>query len=101
MGSVYKAYQVALDRTVALKTVQARYLTAQGLDLFRREARALARVRHPHIVQLLEFHPEHAIPYFLMDFVEGTTLDKALKGRPWHEVALALKEVVATVVWAH
>ena len=101
MGSVYKAYQVALDRTVALKTVQARYLTAQGLDLFRREARALARVRHPHIVQLIEFHPEHAIPYFLMDFVEGTTLDKALKGRPWHEVALALKEVVATVVWAH
>jgi hypothetical protein len=101
MGSVYRAYQPALDRTVALKTVQPRFLTPEGLDLFRREARALARASHPGIVGLLEFHPEHPTPYFLMEYVDGAPLDRALRGRPWREVAAAFRDVVAAVAWAH
>jgi hypothetical protein len=101
MGSVYRAYQAALDRTVALKTVQPHFLTPEGLELFRQEARALARARHPSIVQLLEFHPEHAVPYFLMEYVDGVPLDRALRGRPWRDVAVTFSEVAAAVAWAH
>jgi serine/threonine protein kinase len=101
MGSVYKAYQRALDRYVALKTVRPELLSQQGLALFHREARLLASLRHPQIVRILEFHPEHDVPYFLMEYVDGVPLDRALRGRSWQERALLFKEVVATTVVAH
>jgi hypothetical protein len=101
MGTVYKAYQPALDRVVALKTVRPEYLSGPGLSLFQREARLLARCHHPNIVQILEFRPEHAVPYFLMEYVDGIPLDQALRGRPWKELALLFKEVAATVAFAH
>src|SRR5262249_24502481 len=101
MGSVYKAYQSALDRVVALKTVKAEFLTKRGLELFQREARLLAKCRHPNIVQIFEFHPENSVPYFLMEYLHGIPLDQALHGRPWIERALLFKEVVAAVASAH
>src|SRR5262245_20129142 len=101
MGAVYKAYQTVLDRTVALKTVRREFLTKEGLELFQREAQALARIRHPRIVQVLEFHPEHQLPYILMDYVDGIPLDEALRGRSWKDQAALFLEVVATVMGAH
>jgi hypothetical protein len=101
MGEVYKAYQPATDRLVAFKTVRPEYLTKQGLALFIREARLLAKCDHPNIVQILEFHPEHEVPYFLMKYIDGIPLDKALRARPWKERALLFKEVVAGVSSAH
>jgi hypothetical protein len=101
MGSVYKVYQPALDRVVALKTVRPEYLTGDGLGLFQREARLLARCSHPNIVKVLEFHPEHSVPYLLMEYVDGIPLDQALRERPWAERARLFQEVVATVASAH
>ncbi len=101
MGAVFKAYQVALDRVVALKTVRSEYLTSEGLRLFQSEARLLAKCNHPSIVRILEFHPEHAVPYFLMEYVDGVPLDQALHGRPWKERVTLFKEVVATIASAH
>lgn len=101
MGAVYKAYQPTLDRTVALKTVRPEYVTKAGLELFQREAQVLAKIRHPKIVHILEFHPEYAIPYILMEYVDGIPLDEALRGRPWKEQVALFKEVVATVIGAH
>jgi predicted Ser/Thr protein kinase len=101
MGAVYKAYQVALDRLVALKTVRPEHLNEQGLSLFQREARLLAKCNHPNIVQILEFHPEHPVPYFLMEYVDGVPLDQALCGQPRQELARLFREVVATVAAAH
>lgn len=99
MGAVYKAYQPALDRLVALKTVQA--VSDDALGMFRREARLLAKCNHPQIVKILEFHPEHAIPYFLMEYVDGLPLDQAVRERTWKERAALFKDVVATVASAH
>src|SRR5215213_6152927 len=83
MGAVFKAYQPALDRVVALKTVRPEFLTPDGLRQFRREARLLARCTHPNIVRILEFRPDPPVPHFLMEYVDGLPLDQALKGRTW------------------
>ena len=63
MGAVFKAYQPLLDRVVALKTVRPEFLTPDGLRLFQREARLLARCSHPNIVRILEFHAEPPTPH--------------------------------------
>src|SRR4051794_32792941 len=101
MGAVYKAYQIALDRLVALKTVRPEQLNEQGLNLFQREARLLAKCNHPNIVQILEFHPEHPVPYFLMEYVDGLPLDDALRGRGYKEITQVFQVVVSTVAAAH
>src|SRR5262245_4639406 len=55
MGVVYRARQLGLDRTVAVKLAAAgRPVSADGLARFRREAEALARVHHPNVVQIYE-----------------------------------------------
>ncbi|MBL9174774.1 MAG: serine/threonine protein kinase [Verrucomicrobiales bacterium] len=75
MGAVFKARQPTLDRVVALKV-----LPAGGdprLDFeerFTREARALARLSHPHIVTVHEFGRAGDLHYFLMEYVEGSNL---------------------------
>jgi len=75
MGAVYKAYQCTLDRWVALKVLPA---TDDGSDRaaerFNREARALARLQHPHIVAVHEFGRAGHLHYFLMEYVDGVNL---------------------------
>ncbi len=75
MGAVYKARQKPLDRLVALKVLPP------GLDIdpafaerFTREAKALAKLNHPHIVTLYEFGQTDGLFYFLMEFVDGLNL---------------------------
>jgi serine/threonine protein kinase len=71
-GIVYKAYDSALERHVALKILHSyRIEQAEAIERFFQEARATARLRHPGIVQLLEFGRDGP-PFFLTtEFVEG------------------------------
>jgi tRNA A-37 threonylcarbamoyl transferase component Bud32 len=83
MGAVYKARQVKLDRLVALKVLPP----AIGHDpafaaRFSREARALARLSHPHIVAVHDFGEAAGLFYFLMEFVDGMNLRQRLRGGP-------------------
>ena len=80
MGAVYKARQPALDRFVALKILAPPH---GGIDLdfasrFSREARALARLNHPHIVAVHEFGQVEGLPYLVLEYVVGDNLRKAL-----------------------
>lgn len=80
MGIVFRAYDPQLDREVALK-VQPAGLSAspRSADRFRREARVLAQIRHPHIVAIHDVGAtEEGVPYFAMDLVEGRTLAAVL-----------------------
>ncbi len=75
MGAVYKARQKGLDRMVALKILPEEF----GRDVkfalrFTREARTLAKLNHPNIVSVHEFGSVDDIYYFLMEFVDGSTL---------------------------
>lgn len=75
MGAVYKARQPALDRLVAVKILPPH--DAHGLSFaerFNREARALARLSHPHIVAVHEFGQAGGMYYFIMEYVDGANL---------------------------
>ncbi len=76
MGVVYRAFDTAMARTVALKVVlthdSGNPVTAER---FRREARAAARLRHPAILNVYEFGEREGRTYFVMDYIAGKTLD--------------------------
>jgi serine/threonine protein kinase len=75
MGAVFKARQPALDRLVALKILPPQAAAGAGFaERFNREARALARLNHPNIVAVHEFGQAGALPFFIMEFVDGVTL---------------------------
>ncbi len=75
MGAVYKARQPALDRPVALKILPPGAGVDAGFaERFTREARALARLNHPNIVAVYDFGQAGGMPYFLMEFVDGSNL---------------------------
>lgn len=75
MGAVYRARQPGLDRLVALKILPPRPGNDLGFtDRFTREARALAKLNHPHIVSVYDFGQAAGLHYFLMEYVDGPNL---------------------------
>jgi len=83
MGVVYKALHLRLKRTVALKMLLAgAYAAPHELARFRREAEAVAGLRHANIVQVYDVDDHEARPYFTMEFVEGGSLGQKLAGTP-------------------
>jgi serine/threonine protein kinase len=82
MGVVFRARDQALKRLVAVKQLLHPAPSAEGLARFRAEAEALARLRHPHVVQVHAAGEQDGRPYFVMEYVEGGGLDRKLNGRP-------------------
>ena len=75
MGVVYEAEQVSLGRKVALKILPPSYLgDRKSFARFRREARAVANLRHPSIVEVYATGMHSGTPYYVMEFAEGATL---------------------------
>ena len=86
---VYKARQVAFGREVAVKFLRDADRTEPGRrERFVQEARAIARLRHPHLVQLYEFGEVPAAgraasqPYLVLEYVSGGSLADVLRGTP-------------------
>ncbi len=92
MGAVYKARQSGLDRLVALKILPDEFGSDVKFALrFTREARTLAKLSHPNIVSVYEFGKVEDTYYFLMEFVDGSTLrdiSKAGQLAPEHALAI-------------
>ena len=83
MGIVYKAYEPALNRRVALKMILSGSLSGeQELARFRAEASAAARLRHPNVVKVHRVGEHNGQHYFSMDFIEGMSLADKLAGGP-------------------
>jgi len=83
MGVVYKAEQVALKRTVALKMILASgHAGFQERERFRTETEAVARLQHPNIVQIHEVGEYDNHPYCALEYVEGGTLASKISGKP-------------------
>ncbi|MGL4421833.1 MAG: serine/threonine-protein kinase [Gemmataceae bacterium] len=82
MGSVYRARQLGLQRFVAIKMIRAgRQARADQLTRFAAEAEAVARLRHPNIVQIYEVGQWQGQPYFSMEYVaEGTLAERLTTG---------------------
>jgi serine/threonine protein kinase/DNA-binding beta-propeller fold protein YncE/tetratricopeptide (TPR) repeat protein len=80
MGTVFMARQISLDRVVALKILPKSFAdNPEFVERFRREARAAASLIHPNVVQVYSVGEERGVPYFAMEFVEGDTLEAAIK----------------------
>ncbi len=83
MGAVYKARQPGLDRLVALKILPPQVGPDPAFtERFTREARALAKLNHPHIISVYDFgRTESGLYYFVMEFVDGTDLRQVIRAR--------------------
>src|SRR5439155_23583879 len=83
MGVVYKAERVGIGRPVVVKFLHAMLSEKPGIvDRFEREARATARLNHPHCVALVDFGIDEGAPFLVMDYVEGQTLADLLDQGP-------------------
>jgi serine/threonine-protein kinase len=100
MGAVYKASDPALDRVVAIKTINPALLAGdelrdEYLERFRREARAAGRLSHPNIVSVFDlgFDEETVTPFIVMEYVPGVSLETVLKENPTLPLAQAMEIV--------
>jgi eukaryotic-like serine/threonine-protein kinase len=104
MGRVYRAWDPAVSRLVAVKTVKAEYLTRDTRDeflkRFRREAQAAGGLNHPAIVRVFDLGEDHLV----MEYVEGRTLHQMVRERgriPPAEALRLLAPVAEAVDHAH
>ncbi|HWT15214.1 MAG TPA: protein kinase [Patescibacteria group bacterium] len=80
MGVVYKGYEPALNRYVAIKTLSESLSHDESVkERFLREARAMAQLNDAHIIQIYFIGEEGGQPFFAMEFVEGESLSSYLK----------------------
>ena len=104
MGAVYRARQPALDRVVALKILPPQTAGGPGFaDRFNREARALVRLNHPNIVAVYEFGQVNALPFFIMEYVDGLNLrelERAGKLSP-REALQIVPQICEALQFAH
>ncbi|NUN47589.1 MAG: serine/threonine protein kinase [Candidatus Brocadiae bacterium] len=87
MGIVYRAHDERLGRTVAIKILPKKFRADETLRMrFLREGRTAARIDHPHVVRILSAGEEDDIPFLVMEFVDGGSLQRVIEKR--HKLAL-------------
>lgn len=104
MGLVYRARQITLNRTVALKMIRPGQRTSERLpERFRTEAEAAARLQHPSIVQVFDVGEVDGQAYYSMQLVEGRTLAELLSDGPLspRKAAEHLLVIAEAVAYAH
>ncbi len=104
MGTVYRANNVTLERIVALKTLSSLLSANSGfVQRFLKEARVVARLNHPNIVQIYDFGCVDDIHYIAMEYVDGQSLRKQLTlGRFTERDALVIiRQAVRALAVAH
>jgi eukaryotic-like serine/threonine-protein kinase len=101
MGEVYRAKDIRLDRTVAIKVLASHLSSSPELkQRMEREARAISSLNHPHICQLYDIGSQDSIGFLVMEFLEGETLAERLRkgALPLNEtlkIAIAVAEALA------
>ena len=80
MSTVYRAFDQTLERQVAIKLLHRQIADdPDQLERFRREARAVAQLSHPHIVTVIDAGEEEGRPYIVFEYVQGETLKELIK----------------------
>jgi WD40 repeat protein len=104
MGVVYRARQAKLDRLVALKLIRSgSWADTEERSRFDAEARAAARLQHPHIVQVFEVGEHDGLPYLALELVSGGSLARQCRGQPWEprRAARLIETLAGGVQHAH
>lgn len=104
MASVYRAYQPSLDRDVAIKVLPPYYAQQDEsfLQRFKREARAVAKLRHPNILMVMDYGEEGDLVYIVMEYVNaGTLKDRMHKPLPLSEITSLVSQISDALSYAH
>jgi serine/threonine-protein kinase len=109
MAEVYRAFQAGLNRPVAIKVLHPHLARAEGLmERFMREARAVATLRHPNIIQIYDFDVDSGWYYMVMEYVGGGTLTERLQDihrrgqvMPLPEAYTLFKAIGSALHYAH
>ncbi len=108
-AEVFKAYNPQLERVVAIKVLHAHLAEAPDFTArFLREARVVALLQHPHIVQVFDFDTADERPYMVMEYVPGNSLKSRLdeaytraERLPLPEVLRIFRALLSAVGYAH
>jgi hypothetical protein len=106
MGEVFLARHIAIGRMVAIKTLGREMRERPGIaQRFLREAQTSSMVRHPNVVDILDFgHTERGAPFFVMEHLEGEDLKGVLKRErvlSWDRACAIMTQVCAGLAAAH
>ena len=104
MATVFKAFDPKTDRFVAIKFLPDQYATDPTLrERFEREARAIAKLGHPHILPLFAYGEDQNVPYMVMPLMEtGTLADRMRQGSiPLSELSKLLMQIASALDHAH
>src|SRR5437867_10136688 len=103
MGVVYRAYHAQLERTGAIKVMQAITPDPDTVARFRHEAQAIAKLRHPNIVDVYDFGEYQGTPYMIVEYIPGGSLAGTMAhGAPDQATALKyLRGIAAGLDYAH
>jgi serine/threonine protein kinase/tetratricopeptide (TPR) repeat protein len=104
MGTVYKAYHPALDRYVAIKVLASRFSSDPSfVQRFKKEARIVARLEHPHILPIYDFAFDGDTAYLVMKLVEGSSLYAHIgpRGMAPDRVMMVVEAVAQALSHAH
>ena len=98
MGAVYKAVDPLIGRSVAIKVIKGDFAeNPELLKRFYREAQAVGNLQHPNIVIVFDLGEENGNPYLVMEYLDGTPLDKLIAVR--HDLPMIQKlEIVIGVL---
>lgn len=101
LATVYKAYQLSLNRPVAIKVLY--HQEGTSLARFEREAKVVAALRHRNILIIYEYGEQEGLPYIVMEYVEGGTLEDRLKGGPmaWQQAVNLIIPIAEALHYAH
>jgi len=91
MSTVYRALDETLQRQVAIKLLNREVASdSDQLERFRREARAVAQLNHPHIVGVIDAGEDESRPYIVFEYVEGETLKERIRRQGRLQIAEAV-----------
>lgn len=104
MAAVYKAYQPAMERYVALKILPRHFASdPQFVGRFHQEAKVVANLQHPHILPVHDFGEADGYTYLVMPFVETGTLAGLMRGKPLplQQIRSIISQVGDALDYAH
>lgn len=107
MGRVYLAEQISMERLVAIKLInidKGKKQHEQALARFKREAKAVAALHHPNIIQAFDFSDENGLPYIVMEYVEGIDTARIVHKFgpiPWQQAAEYGRQAAEGLQHAH
>lgn len=93
MGIVYKGFDTATQKNVAIKVLPATMVDHSTVERFHREVQAMSKLRHPNLVELYDYGMTKGQHYFAMEFIDGESLKTFMK----HKGLLSVKEAIAII----